>query len=113
MFMTGCSETFRSSQPTSGTPTPGVIQVIISVGAMGQGPAAYGANPLTIKAGSTVIWTNVDTMIHTVTSDIGVFESGNLTHGQKYSFQFKAAGSYSYHCTVHGGASMSGVIVVQ
>jgi plastocyanin len=44
-----------------------------------------------------------------VTSDDGRFESGNLSTGQRYKFQFTTAGTYGYTCTIHGFA---GTIVV-
>jgi plastocyanin len=89
------------------------VTVTIPVGAMGKGPAAFGANPLTVTAGSTVTWTNGDTMAHTATSDTGVFDSGILLPNGSFSFTFNNAGSFPYHCTIHGAASMSGTITVQ
>jgi plastocyanin len=56
---------------------------------------------LTIPVGTTVTWTNQDSVTHTSTSDTGVWNSGNLTHGQSFSFTFKKPGKFSYHCAVH------------
>jgi len=95
------------------TPIPAAVAVSIPVGAMGQGPAAYGVNPLVIATGTTVTWTNNDAIAHTSTSDSGVWDSGILSPGQSFSFAFKQAGTYAYHCAIHGAASMSGTIVVQ
>jgi plastocyanin len=89
------------------------VTVTIPKGAMGMGPAAYGANPLTITAGSTVTWMNADSMAHTATSDTGVFDSAILLPNGTFAFTFNNAGTFPYHCTIHGAASMSGVIVVQ
>ena len=95
------------------TPNPAAVAVSIPVGAQGQGPAAYGVNPLVIAMGTTVTWTNNDSIPHTSTSDTGVWDSGILSSGQSFSFAFTQAGTYPYHCAIHGAASMSGTIVVQ
>ncbi len=68
---------------------------------------------LTVKAGTTVTWTNEEGS-HTVTSDTGAFASPTLLAGKTYSRRFTRPGTYAYHCSFHGGAGsgMSGTIVV-
>jgi plastocyanin len=66
---------------------------------------------LTIKVGETVTWTNKDSYAHTVTSDNGAFDSGNIASGSTFSFTFDTAGTYSYHCSIH--TSMTAKIIVQ
>jgi plastocyanin len=95
------------------TPLPTTVMVAIPAGAMGQGPAAYGVNPLVVSTGTTVMWMNNDAISHTATSDTGVWDSGILGPGQSFSFTFTQAGTFPYHCAIHGVASMSGTIVVQ
>jgi plastocyanin len=95
------------------TPTATTATVSIPVGAVGQGPAAYGANPLVVATGTTVTWVNNDGIPHTATSDTGVWDSGILSSGQSFAFTFAQPGTYPYHCAIHGAASMSGTIVVQ
>jgi YVTN family beta-propeller protein len=69
------------------------------------------SNPsLTIKAGQTVTWTNNDPVAHTVTSDQGLWDSGEFNRGESFSFTFKMPGQYSYHCTIH--PFMTGTIIV-
>jgi plastocyanin len=92
---------------------PAAVTVTIPVNAMGMGPAAFGTNPLTVPVGTTVTWTNSDAIPHTATSDTAVWDSGVLGPGQSFSFTFANAGTFPYHCTIHGAASMSGTIVVQ
>jgi len=94
------------------SPSPGSMIVNIPMGAVGQGTAAYGQNPLTIAPGTTVTWTNQDNMPHTTTSDTGVWDSGLMQPGQSYSFRFTGGGTFPYHCQIHGAASMSGTIQV-
>lgn len=72
---------------------------------------AFSPSSLNVKAGTTVVWTNNDSMAHTVTADDKSFSSGNLSKGQTYSYTFTTAGTYAYHCALHPG--MTGTIVVQ
>jgi hypothetical protein len=65
---------------------------------------------LTVPVGTKVIWTNNGPSIHTVTSDTGIFNSGNIPVGQKWNYTFNVAGSFPYHCAIH--ASMHGTITV-
>jgi len=76
---------------------------------------AFGA-PLTIKVGTTVIWTNRDNAAHTVTADNGEFDSGSLKTGDTFSFTFSKPGTFPYYCAFHGGkggVGMSSQVVVQ
>jgi plastocyanin len=70
---------------------------------------------LTVRAGTTVQWTNMGQRPHTVTADNGAFNSGNLNSGQGFSFTFSTAGTYPYYCEYHGsrgGQGMAGTITV-
>ncbi len=68
----------------------------------------YQPDSLTVSAGTTVIWTNNDNTIHTVTqgnpedfeSD-SLFDSGILATGKTFSFKFSDKGVYDYYCTLH------------
>jgi len=67
--------------------------------------------PLTVKAGSTVTWTNQDDDVHTVVSDTGAFKSGAMDTNDSYSFKFDEPGTYHFTCSLH--PRMVGTIVVQ
>ncbi len=41
-------------------------------------------------------WTNNDGVMHTVTSDSGVFDSGYLSNGDTFTFTFTEAGTFPY-----------------
>ena len=71
---------------------------------------AFTPSSLTVKVGDTVTWINNDNHDHTVTSDNGTFNSGNIANGSTFSFTFNTAGTYSYNCSIH--TSMTGTIVV-
>lgn len=66
---------------------------------------------LTIRAGSPVTWVNSDDEPHSVVSDTGLFRSGALDTGERYSFRFDRPGTYHFTCSIH--PRMVGTIVVQ
>jgi len=65
---------------------------------------------LTVPAGTTVTWKNLDGEPHTVTSIDGLFRSGALDQNDTYSFTFKTPGIYKYLCSIHP-RMMAAVIV--
>lgn len=71
---------------------------------------AYSPATLTVKAGTTVKWINLDSATHDVISDDGTFNSGNMGKDQSFNHTFNKAGTYSYHCSFH--PSMTGKIIV-
>jgi plastocyanin len=56
---------------------------------------------MTIKAGSSVTWKNLDGEPHTVTSVDGLFRSGALDENDSYTFKFDKPGTYKYLCSIH------------
>ena len=54
-----------------------------------------------VLPGETVQWSNGSTRTHTVTSDTGLFDSGEVASGARFSFTFSEPGAYRYHCTIH------------
>lgn len=66
---------------------------------------------LTVKAGSTVTWTNHDQEPHTIASDSGLFRSGALDTNDSFSYRFEQPGTYHYTCSIH--PRMVGTIIVQ
>src|SRR3989338_853931 len=75
---------------------------------------AFGPKELTIKRGTTVVFTDKDGVPHTVTSDVvsgsGGLNSGHLAQGGTYQFVFDKIGTYRYHCEYH--PSMKATITV-
>ena len=64
-----------------------------------------------VAPGGTVTWAwNSNGTVHNVTFDDGE-TSGDQGTGQ-YQRTFATAGSYAYHCTIHGAKLMSGTITV-
>lgn len=67
-----------------------------------------------VKTGDTVIWTNQDTTSHTVTADAKSSDAPDgpqIAKGETYSFTFKKAGTYTYHCSLH--PHMRGTVIVE
>jgi len=90
------------------------VQVSIVPGASTLTDTAYSPNPVEITVGQTVVWTNDDTVFHTVTSgtlgatDAGkLFDSGlagptALTSKEKtFEYKFDTADEFPYFCTLH------------
>jgi plastocyanin len=69
---------------------------------------------VTISAGGTVTWTWRGSSSHTVTSDDNgaTFDSSPPRSSGTFSHTFPNAGSFPYHCEVHG-LFMAGTITVQ
>ena len=75
------------------------------------GDSMFSPASLTISVGDTVTWRNADDRPHTVTSNDGAFDSGNLDEGQGFSFTFTEPGTYTYRCDYH--SEMQATIVVE
>jgi plastocyanin len=97
--------------------------VSIVSGASTMADKAYSPNPVNVKVGDTVTWTNDDSQPHTVTSgkdssdpDKGkVFDSSPnfnpmLSPKQTFQHKFTAAGEVPYFCQIH--PTMVGKVVV-
>ncbi|MGZ3451477.1 MAG: cupredoxin domain-containing protein [Polyangiales bacterium] len=71
----------------------------------------YSPAKLTIPAGTTVKWTNHDSMEHTVTSGDGSWDSGTIEAGGTFTHRFDKPGHYPIECTFH--VDMTGEIIVE
>lgn len=70
---------------------------------------------ITIARGSTVTWRNQGEFPHSATADNGSFDTGIFNPGGQRSVTFNTAGTFPYHCVLHGapgGVGMSGTVVV-
>jgi plastocyanin len=71
----------------------------------------FNPGTITVKAGATVTWLNLDEEPHTVFSNAGLFRSSALDTKESFSFTFDKPGTYHYLCTIH--PQMLGTIVVE
>ena len=117
----GSSSNNTSSNST--TSTGSGTKVSISEEASEMGDQAYDPNPIKVKVGGTVTWTNDDSQAHTVTSgtdssdpNMGKeFDSSPglnalLSTDQTFSHKFTTAGEFPYFCQLH--PTMIGKVVV-
>ncbi len=73
---------------------------------------AFNPSATTVAVGTTVTWTWSGSASHDVTWDDGSNLHSATQSSGTYSRTFSAAGTYKYHCSVHG-AAMSGSVTVQ
>lgn len=107
---TGIVATQTSTTATS-TGTGTLVTIVIPNNAAVLGTAAFQPNPANVTVGTRVRWTNQDSMAHTVTSNSGLFDSGNIAMDAVYERVFLATGTFPYHCSLH--PNMQGAVVVQ
>jgi plastocyanin len=70
---------------------------------------AFNPKMITINKGDTVIWTNLDSMAHTVTSSS--FDSGNMNMNATFKYTFNTSGTFNYVCTYH--QKMTATVIVK
>ena len=112
-----------NSSSSSNTSTGSGSKVSIVEEASEMGDQAYDPNPVKIKSGDAVTWTNDDSQTHTVTSgtdssdpNMGKeFDSSPglntlLSTHQTFSHKFNTAGEFPYFCQLH--PTMVGKVVV-
>ena len=100
------------SNSTSDTSTDEVTMV-----SSGDEGYLYMPDTIQVKVGDTVMWTNDDDTLHTVTSGSGTdenmgadFDSGMMATGKTFEHTFTAGGEYPYFCMVH--PDMIGKVIV-
>lgn len=72
---------------------------------------AFSPATIKVKKGTTVTWTNNDSVAHTVTGDNGGPDSEPIAQGSTYSYTFNETGTFDYHCKPH--PSMVGKVIVE
>lgn len=75
---------------------------------------AFTPATIKIKAGTTVTWTNKDSVQHNVVADkesSDAPKSELLAKDESYEFTFNKPGTYSYHCSPH--PNMKGTVIVE
>jgi len=88
----------------------------------------YVPEEVTIAVGQSIVWTNVASMVHTVTADPSLakdrkdvqlpegaqpFNSGNIAPGGTFRRTFDVPGLYVYFCIPHETSGMVGRINVR
>jgi plastocyanin len=92
----------------------------VTVGTVGTGDdATFNPSIIRVEIGvnNTVVWSNSDTIVHTVTSTnltasgAPLFNSGDMGQGAEFSYTFVKPGTYPYMCIYHG--QMVGEVIVE
>ena len=98
--------TAAATSASTSTPGAGAKSASVTIKDFEFTPAT-----VTIAVGGTVTWTNNGPSTHTATADDGSFDSGNLSQGKTFSHTFQAAGTFTYHCSIH--PFMTATVIVQ
>jgi len=109
------------AQNTTATNSSDAVNVSIAPGASTLTDKAFSPNPVEVKVGQKVVWTNDDTLQHTITSgspgspDSGKeFDSGLtkiLNNGDTFEHTFTTAGEFPYYCQLH--PNQVGTVIVK
>ncbi|CAI6084741.1 plastocyanin/azurin family copper-binding protein [Cohnella sp. JJ-181] len=73
---------------------------------------SFGSGPLTVEAGSTIVFTNYDDMKHNAVAVDGSFSGPLLAKGETFTIQLDKPGTYDYYCQPHK-SFMTGQIIVK
>ncbi len=71
---------------------------------------SYSPTIIEVISGTTVTWTNDDSVVHTVTSLNGTFDSHLILPASTWKYTFYNEGKYNYFCTLHPW--MKGLVIV-
>ena len=124
-FVAACSSPAAANVATAVLPTPVPPAALATLAPPKPAPQAaapgapavaienfnYVAADLTVKAGTTVVWTNHDDVEHTVTASDNSFSSPSIATEGQFSHTFDTPGSYSYFCAIH--PFMTAKVIVQ
>jgi plastocyanin len=86
--------------------------VILAANEVGIDNFKFSPNPLTVKAGTKVVWINNDDVPHLIVSTQNKFrQSEVLDTNQRFAVTLTRPGTYDYFCSLH--PMMQGKIIVQ
>src|SRR4051812_28979871 len=98
IFAIGCGTNDTTPGAPSPSPAPGGASapVTIVAGAETLGNRAFTPDDLSTTVGTTVTWTNGDSVAHTSTSDGNAsgWNSGSIAPGGQFSVAFPTAGTF-------------------
>ena len=71
----------------------------------------FNPHEITVAKGQSVIWTNKDSVPHTVTFNTGDITSKELSPSDQFEYTFATEGTFPYFCKIH--PHMHGAVVVK
>ncbi len=113
LTLAGCSSKSTVTNPAPSSNSSTSTSTSVATSAVSISGFAFSPASITVKAGTTVTWTNNDPFTHNVVGDSAPsgFGSSNFGNGQTYSFTFDTPGTYTYLCSIH--PQMTGTVVVE
>src|SRR5262245_51131963 len=96
-----CGGGYGDSNPAAptGDTLPPNGAIVINIVAE-NGDRSFAPNPVTVPAGATVVWHNVDRQTHHVLLNDRGLDTGNIAPGA-YSQPMTLTTPGPYHCTIH------------
>jgi plastocyanin len=88
-------------------PTFANVTIVEGSAKQAQGQKYYDPQEIQIKTGTTIVWTNADSVSHTVTSGdpsagpSGAFDSDLIKPTKTFEHRFDSVGTTPYFCSVH------------
>jgi plastocyanin len=114
LAVTACGSGYSTPTPAPSpvpvTPPSSSTPISVPTGASTLGNRAFNPDTLDVAAGTTVTWTNNDSIAHTSTSNGAGWDSGAIPPQGHFSMTFANAGTFPYHCAIHPG--MVGTVTV-
>lgn len=78
---------------------------------------SFSPQNIEVEVGTKVTWVNESSLVHTVTSGSNgehdeLFDSGDLSEGEEFSYTFDEVGTFDYFCRPHYNNGMVGTVTV-
>lgn len=99
---------------SSSRPVATVLALVVGLGlgacGSGSGPevhgvaidaSSYSPSSLDVEVGDTVVWTNRDLLVHTVTGKSGELDSGDIPPGESWRYEVETPEDLEYFCVHH------------
>ena len=87
-----------------GTPPPNTVVMTNST---------FNPSSITVTKGTTITWTNNDAIVHTSTSNAGLWNTGDIGGGASKTTKFDSVGTFNYFCVYHRSMGMVGSVTVK
>ncbi len=101
----------RNAQRASAAEAAIAVPPLTGVTEVDMRDSTYVAAHIRVAPGTTVTWTNSDSMKHTVTFRNGGPDSGLMAQGETYRHTFTTPGTYDYYCLPHQARMLGRVTV--
>jgi plastocyanin len=113
-FVFGLTTLAATAGAASGVTAGGATQTLAANHIVTMKSISFDPKVEQIKVGDSVQWTNKSYTEHSATGEDGkTFDTGMVQpNKESKKIEFPKAGTFSYHCSVHG-KTMSATIVVQ